>query len=91
MLIRLLVLCSVFVYAGFALAQDKAKGPACEDQLAQATVQSHNLDTDRDQKERALAQEQVTSYMLRQQVAQLQKQIVDMKKMLEPKAEEPKK
>lgn len=87
----IIALMMMFVAVTPVLAQDKPKGPACEDQLAQATVQAHNLDTDRDQKERALAQEQVTSYMLRQQVTQLQKQIVDMKKMLEPKAEEPKK
>jgi hypothetical protein len=56
---------------------EKAKGPSCPDQLAQLSVQANNLATDRAQKEQALAKEQLASYLLRQQVAQLQKQLAE--------------
>lgn len=50
---------------------------------------AYNLDQDRDKKEELLAKEQITSYMLRQQIGQLEKTIAEMKKAAEPKVEEP--
>jgi hypothetical protein len=72
---------------GVAFAEEKAKGPSCQEQLNETKVQAYNLDQDRDLKERTLAKAQTMIYGLQEQNAQLQKQIVDMKKAMEPKGE----
>jgi hypothetical protein len=84
-MIGLFIMCLLFL-ASTVWAEDKPKGPTCQDQLAQTSVQANNLANDRAQKEQALAKEQVISYMLRQQVAQLQKQLDELK---QPKAPNP--
>lgn len=71
-----------------AFAQEKPKGLTCQEQLSDVSVQAYNLDADRDQKERTLARAQTTIYALQQQVSLLQKQISDMKKAVDPKAED---
>lgn len=84
------VLFSVLMAGGYALADDKAKvNPlqACQEQLANTTVQANNLGNDRAAKELAFAKEQVKTYMLSQQVAQLQDTIKAMKKAAEPAEE----
>ena len=72
-----------------AWADDK-QASSCQDQLTLTSVQANNLANDRAVKEQALAKEQVMTYTLRQQVAQLQKQLADSKKVEQPKVEEPK-
>lgn len=62
------------------MAQEKPKGPTCEEQLTQMSVESQNLKMEREQKESRLAKEQISVYMLRQRITQLEKQIEDMKK-----------
>ena len=70
---------------GLASASDK---PACEMQLAEVSIQNRNLDEHRDATEKALAKEQMRSYVLSQRIATLEKQLADLKKAMEPKVEE---
>lgn len=85
-----LVALVVIALVGDVQAEDK-KGPTCQDQLTETTVQAYNLDKDRDAKEQALAKSQVTIYQLQNQVAFLNKQLADAKKAMEqPKADDKK-
>jgi ABC-type hemin transport system substrate-binding protein len=70
-----------------ALADDKAQGPSCQDQLNESKVHAYNLDQNRDSAERLLAKSQAVAYALQQRVAQLEKMIADMKKGAETKPE----
>lgn len=88
--VMLLVVVLALAVVGDGLAEDK-KGPTCQDQLTETTVQAYNLDKDRDAKEQALAKSQVTIYQLQNQVAFLNKQLADAKKAMEtPKVDEKK-
>ena len=60
----------------------------CQEQLMISKAGAYNLDQDRDKKEELLAKEQITVYMLRQHIAQLQKTIDELKKAAEPKGDE---
>ncbi len=85
-MIAVLIGLALFVQGSIVWAEEK-KGQACPEQLTQISFQANNLATDRAQKEEALAKEQVLVYMLRQQIAQLQKQLAEMKKTAEPTIE----
>lgn len=86
----LVVFLVLFLFSS-AEADDKTKGPSCQDQLNEKTVQAYNLDKDRDAKEQSLAKVQATNIALAQRVQMLEKQIEAMKKAAEPpKADEKK-
>lgn len=78
---------AVLCFASSVYAQEQ-KGPSCQEQLKEVTVQAYNLDTDRDQKERKVAQIQAYAHTLEQKIAQLEKQVSDLKKPTEPKKAE---
>lgn len=68
----ILTLCGI----GSAFA---AEPTACELKVAETMMQSHNLDEDRDAKEKKLAREQVRVYQLQQRVIELEKELAAMK------------
>ena len=86
----LLIALAVVIHGSIVWADEKAKGPSCQDQLAQTSVQANNLSHDRALKEEALAKEQIANYILKQKVSQLEATVAAMKKAAEPK-DEPKK
>lgn len=88
-LVMPMVIAVLFV-AGVAIANDKAKGPSCQEQLNDSTVLAHNLATDRNQKEKILANAQVMIMQLKQRNEQLEKQVAEMQKAVAPKVEKPK-
>lgn len=79
------VLISLVIMPVVAVAQTTAT--PCELQLTESTVHARNLTVDVTGKGEALAKQQVRSFLLEQKVAQLEKQIADLKKALEPKVE----
>jgi hypothetical protein len=83
----LAMILSLMFLVGSVYADDKAKGPSCQDQLNDASVLAHNLATDRNQKEKTLANAQVMIMQLRQRNEQLEKQVTEMQKAIAPKKE----
>ena len=83
------VLTALFFLSAVSItsAQAPASAPSCQDQLKEVTLQTYNLDADRDQKERQVAKVQAYAHGLEIKVAELNKQIADLKKTLEPKVE----
>lgn len=82
-----IALLNMALFASTSVAEDKPKGPSCQDQLAQTSVQANNLVHDRALKEEALAKEQIANYILKQKVSQLEATIAAMKKSAEPNGE----
>lgn len=81
----LLIAMAVFIHGSIVWAEEKAKGPTCQEQLNDTSVLAHNLGNDRSQKEKQLASAQVTIMQLRQQNEQLTKHVQEMQKALAPK------
>ena len=69
----------ILLLVSSAWAEEKPK-QTCQEQLSEVTMQTYNLDMARDQLERAYAQKQVEAYNLKNQVAQLQQQLDEIKK-----------
>lgn len=86
LLIPIVVALSFLV--GSAWAQEKPKGPTCQSQLAEVTMQAHNLDVHRDQAERDTARLQVLLLQHQEVVKQLTKQLADAKQASAPKPEQ---
>lgn len=92
-MVFLAVFLVLFLFSNaLAQAPDKQKpqGPTCQEQLVDLSIQATNLDTDRDQKERIISAKQLVIYQLQNQITLLQKQVSDMKKVVDaiPKPEE---
>lgn len=93
-LLLMSIVIALSVLIGSAWAQEKPKGPTCQSQLAEVTMQAHNLDTHRDQAERDTARLQVLLFQQQEMVKQLTKQLADAKQATkseqEPKADDKK-
>lgn len=79
---------SFSIWSASAWAQEKPKGPTCQSQLAEVTMQAHNLDMHRDQAERDTARLQVLLLQAQEQVKLLAKQLADANQATVPKPDQ---